>query len=96
MVILFGLCNILVIFQNYINYILYNAFDDYYTAYFNNIFVFFKTYAKHTKYVNEIIQRFGNTRLQIDINKFKFYITKTKYFGLIISINGITIDFKKV
>ena len=38
----------------------------------------------------------GNIGLQIDINKFEFYATKTKYFGLIILTNGMNIDFEKV
>ena len=40
---LFSLYNTLAIFQNYINYILYDALDNYYTVYLNNIFIFFKT-----------------------------------------------------
>jgi hypothetical protein len=75
---------------------LHNALNDYYTAYFDNIFVFLKTYTKHIKHINEIIQRLGNARLQININKSEFYTTKTKYFGLIISTNGMTMDPKKV
>ena len=96
LVILFSLYNVPAIFQNYINYVLHNAFNDYYTVYFNNIFIFLKTYTKYIKYINKIIQRLSNTKLQININKFKFYTTKTKYFGLIILINSITMDPKKV
>ena len=64
--------------------------------YFNNIFVFLKTCTEYIKYINEIIQRLSNTGLQININKSKFYATKTKYLSLIILTNGITIDPKKV
>jgi len=64
--------------------------------YLNNVLVFLKTRVKYIKYINKIIQRFGNARLQININKFKFYATKTKYLSLIILTNGITIDPKKV
>ena len=64
--------------------------------YFNNVFIFLKIYTKYIKYINKIIQRLGNTKLQININKSKFYITKIKYLSLIILINGITIDPKKV
>jgi len=42
-------------FQNYINYILHNALNNYYTAYLNDVLIFSKTRAKHTKYVNEVI-----------------------------------------
>jgi len=51
----FGLYNMPVIFQNYINYVLYNALNNYCTAYLNNVLVFFKTRTKHTKYINEVI-----------------------------------------
>ena len=64
--------------------------------YLNNVLIFLKTHAEHIKYINKIIQRFGNTKLQININKSKFYTTKIKYFGLIILTNSMTIDFKKV
>jgi len=43
LVTLFSLYNTLAIFQNYINYILYNALDNYYTVYLNNILIFSKT-----------------------------------------------------
>ena len=64
--------------------------------YFNNVFVFLKTRTEYIKYINKIIQRFGNAGLQININKSKFYATKIKYFSLIILTNSITMDLKKV
>ena len=96
LVILFSLYNIPATFQNYINYVLYNALNDYCTIYLDNVFIFLKTHTEHIKYINEIIQRFGNAGLQININKSEFYTTKTKYLGLIILTNGMTIDPKKV
>ena len=96
LVTLFGLYNVSTIFQNYINYILYNALNNYYTAYLNNVFIFLKTCTKYMKYINKIIQRLSNARLQININKSKFYATKIKYFSLIILTNSITMDPKKV
>ena len=57
LVTLFGLYNTLAIFQNYINYILYNILDDYYIVYLNNILIFSKTRAKYTRYVKEVICR---------------------------------------
>jgi len=55
LVILFGLYNAPATFQNYINYVLHNALNNYCTAYLNNVLVFSKIRAKHTKYVNEVI-----------------------------------------
>ena len=96
LIILFSLYNAPAIFQNYINYILHNAFDDYCTIYFNNVFIFLKTYIKYIKYINKIIQKFSNTKLQININKSKFYTIKIKYLSLIILFNSIIMDLKKV
>ena len=96
LVILFSLYNAPTIFQNYINYVLHNALNDYYTVYLNNVLVFLKTHAKYIKYINEIIQRLSNAGLQININKFKFYTIKTKYLSLIILTNSMTMDPKKV
>ena len=59
----FSLYNTPTIFQNYINYVLHNALNDYYTVYLNNVLVFLKTRAEYTKYINEIIQRLNNTGL---------------------------------
>ena len=51
----FSFYNAPAIFQNYINHILHNAFNDYYTVYLNNVLIFSKTRAKHIKHVNKII-----------------------------------------
>jgi len=96
LVTLFGLYNALAIFQNYINHILYNVLDDYYIAYLNDILIFSKTQAKHTRHVKEVICRLRAAGLQINISKLEFYITKTKYLSLIILIEGISMDPKKV
>jgi len=55
LVILFSLYNTPATFQNYINYVLYNALNNYCTVYFDNILIFLKIRAEHIKYVNEII-----------------------------------------
>ena len=93
---LFSLYNAPATFQNYINHIFYNTLDDYYIAYFNNILVFFKTQAEHIKHVKEVLYCLRAAGLQIDIGKSEFYTTKIKYFGLIILIKGMSIDFEKV
>ena len=92
----FGLCNAPATFQNYINHVLHDALDLYCTAYLDDVLVFSKTRAEHTRHVDEVIRRLGTAGLQIDINKSEFYATKTKYLGLIISTDGMTMDPDKV
>jgi hypothetical protein len=43
-----------------------------------------------------VLKRLLDAGLQININKYKFYRTKTKYFSLIIRPGKIEIDLKKV
>ena len=92
----FGLCNAPATFQNYINHVLHDILDDYCTAYLDDVLVFSKTRAEHTKHVEEVIHRLGAAGLQIDIGKSEFYTKKTKYLGLIISTDGMTMDPEKV
>ena len=96
LIIFFNLYNTSVIFQNYINYTLYNILDNYCTVYFNNILIFFRTQAEHTKYINKIIYCLRVTRLQININKSEFYIKKIRYLDLIILTDSISIDSEKI
>src|SRR5437773_2823677 len=92
----FGLCNAPATFQNYINHVLHDALDDYCIAYLDDVLVFSRTREEHAKYVREIITRLGNAGLQIDINKSEFYTKKTKYLGLIISTDGMSMDPENV
>ena len=43
-----------------------------------------------------MVQRLEEAGLQIDIDKYEFETTKTKYLGLIITPRGIHIDPAKV
>ena len=43
-----------------------------------------------------VFKHLQDVGLQCNIKKCKFYATKVIYLGLIISCNGIKIDFKKV
>jgi hypothetical protein len=51
---------------------------------------------EHTAHVRKIIQRLQKTSLQIDIKKCEFNTKRTKYFGFIINIEGIEMDFEKI
>jgi hypothetical protein len=92
----FGLCNAPATFQNYINHLLHDALDVYCTAYLDDVLVYSRTRREHTAHVNEVIRRLAEAGLQIDINKSEFYTQKTKYLGLIISIDGLSMDPEKV
>ena len=82
---LFGLVYIPNFFQNFINNILEKDILDFFvTTYVNNILVFSKTFQKYKKHVRTVLARLQATGLQLDINKYKFEVYKTKYLSLII------------
>ena len=43
-----------------------------------------------------VLKRLQDTGLQYNIKKYKFHATKVMYLSLIISRDGIKMDFKKV
>ena len=93
---LFSLCNAPAMFQNYIIYILYNILDNYCTVYLDNVLIFFRTQAEHTRHINKIIYCLRAAELQINISKSEFYIKKIRYLGLIISTDSMSMDPEKV
>ena len=96
LVMLFDLCNAPETFQSYINNSLHEYLDVFCIAYLDNILVYSTKKEKHTRHVLDMLKWLRDRELQVDINKCKFFVTQVKYLGLIISINGISIDFEKV
>ena len=81
----FGLSNAPCSFQNFLNNVLGNDnLDIFVTAYVDNILVFSKTFQEYRKHVKTVLGWIQATGLQLDIDKCKFEVQKTKYLGLII------------
>ena len=51
----FRLINGLTIYQQYINNILFNYLNDFYTAYLDNIMIYSKNELKYKKYVYKVL-----------------------------------------
>jgi len=51
----FGLTNGLAIYQRYINDILFNYLNDFYTAYLDNIIIYFKNKLEHEEHVYKVL-----------------------------------------
>jgi hypothetical protein len=51
----FKLTNGLAIYQQYINNILFNYLNDFYTAYLDNIIIYFKNELKYKNYVYKVL-----------------------------------------
>ena len=60
LIINFDLCEILFSFQNYINDVLHEYFDDFCTIYIDDISIYNENRKKHIRYVRLIFQRLKN------------------------------------
>ncbi len=74
LVMLFNLCNESVSFQKYINNILCKHLNKFYTAYLNDILIYFNNKLKHKIYVKLILRKLWEANLQTNIIKCKFHV----------------------
>ena len=92
----FRLANALALFQNYINDILHEMLDKFYTAYIDDILIYSNFKKKHQTHIQKVLTTLQKVGLQADIDKCEFHITEISYLELIIFTKGIHIDPKKV
>jgi hypothetical protein len=94
-VLLFSLTNGLATYQRYINNILFDYLNVFYTIYLNNILIYLKNLLKHKTYVKLVLKRLRETGLQVNIKKSEFKVTCTKYLGFVILTAGIEVNKSK-
>ncbi len=75
LVMLFNLCNEFVSFQKYINNILYEHLNKFYTTYLNDILIYFNNELKHEIHVKLILQKLQEADFQMNIIKYEFHVT---------------------
>ena len=87
----FGLCGTLLIFQNYINDIFYGYINTFYLIYIDNIFIYNKTKKKHeTRSTN--FSEIAKNRFPIRHRQMRIFYQK--YLNLIITPENIKINQK--
>ena len=92
----FGLTGGPATFQHYINNVLFDYLDDFYTAYINNILIYSQNQLEYTVHVRKILKRLREAGLQVDIKKCEFNVKETRFLKIIIGVNGIRIDPAKI
>lgn len=70
--------------------------DKFCTAYIDNILIYYNFKKKYQTYIQKVFTTLQKAGLQVDINKYEFYIAKISNLELIISIKDIRIDPKKI
>ncbi len=92
----FELINESSIFQNFMNDILMNYLNEFVITYLNDIIVYSNSKKEHIKHVRKILQRLREAEIQIDVDKYEFHITETKFLEMIVRRDEIKINFEKV
>jgi hypothetical protein len=93
---LFELINESSTFQNFMNDILINYFDEFVVTYLNDIIVYSNSKKEHIQHVRQILQRLRETNIQANVDKCEFHIIETKFLNMIIDRDEIKMNFEKI
>jgi len=88
-VILYKLCNVLTMFQLFINKTLSSYLNKFYIVYINDILIYSNIEKKNKNYVNKILVKLDKIDFYLDINKCVLFVKQVKYLDLIITIEKI-------
>ena len=77
------------------NNVLIEYLNDFCTAYLDNILIYSEDPLEHELHVKKVLMQLKDARLQVDIKKYKFKVTCTKYLGFIILTDRIEVDLDK-
>ena len=92
----FGLTNAPASFQHFVNDTLREFLDWFVTAYLDDILIYSDTLEEHRLHVKLVLESLQRAGLYIKPEKCEFHTQRTKYLGLIISSEGISMDPEKV
>ncbi len=92
----FELINDSTFYHHYINDVLFNYLHQFCQIYLNDIIIYSKTLKKHKRYVRLILHKLQETDLQMNINKCKFYVQKIFFLRLLLFIEELKTNLRKV
>jgi hypothetical protein len=94
--ILFGLINVPVIFQAYINKALADFIDINYIAYFDDILIYFSIYIEYQRYIRQMLEHLRQYKLYTKLFKYEFSVILMIFLGFVINIGKIKMDMNRV
>ena len=92
----FGLNNVLVTFQRFINQILQKELDEEVLVYIDDIFIMKKTKKEHRERIRKVLKKLLKTGLRIKFSKSEFKKKEVKFLRHIIGQKDIKSDPKKI
>ncbi len=95
-VMLFELINEFTFYQHYMNDVLFEYLHQFCQIYLNDIIIYSKILKKHKQHVRLILNKLWEADLQININKCEFHVQKTIFLELLISIERLKMNSRKM
>ncbi len=92
----FELINDSTFYQHYMNDVLFDYLHQFCQIYLDDIIIYSKTLKKHKQHVWLILHRLQETDLQMNINKCKFHVQKIFFLRLLLFIEELKMNLRKV
>ncbi len=92
----FKLINDLTFYQHYMNDMLFDYLHQFCQTYLNDIIIYSKILKKHKRHVRLVLHRLRETDLQMNINKCKFHVQKIFFLRLLLFIEELKMNLRKV
>ncbi len=92
----FELINDLTFYQHYMNDVLFDYLHQFCQIYLDDIIIYSKTLKKHKKHVRLVLHRLREINLQMNINKCKFHVQKIFFLKLLLFIEELKMNLRKV
>jgi hypothetical protein len=92
----FGLTNALAYFMYLMNSVFMPELDKFVVVFIDDILVYSKNEAEHTKHLHTILQRLREHQLYAKLSKCDFWLREIKFLGHTISQDGVSVDPEKV
>jgi len=92
----FELINGSTFYQHYMNDVLFDYLHQFCQTYLDDIIIYSKTLKKHKKHVRLVLHRLREIDLQMNINKCKFHVQEISFLELLLFIERLKMNFRKV
>jgi len=92
----FKLINDSTFYQHYMNDVLFDYLHQFCQIYLDDIIIYSKTLKKHKRHVRLVLHKLRETDLQMNINKCKFHVQKIFFLKLLLFIEGLKMNLRKV
>ncbi len=92
----FELTNGPTFYQHYMNDVLFDYLHQFCQTYLDDIIIYSKTLKEHKRHVRLVLHRLREAGLQVNINKCEFHVQKIFFLGLLLFIEGLKMNPRKV